>query len=160
MTSTTIRHATEQDTATIYEFIMRLARYEELEHEVVATESELRRTLFCENPYAEVVLISEDETPVGFALYFYNYSTFLGKPGLFLEDLYVEPAFRGRGLGKALLTYLATLAVEKDCGRMEWNVLTWNKPAISFYESLDAKPQEQWQTYRLTTPEIRRLANG
>jgi GNAT superfamily N-acetyltransferase len=97
---------------------------------------------------------------VGFALYFFNYSTFLGKPGLFLEDLFVDPAYRGRGFGKSLLQRLAQLAVERDCGRMEWNVLTWNAPAIGFYESLDAKPQEQWQTYRLTGESIARLASS
>ena len=156
----TIRRATVEDTPTILDFIVRLARYERLEHEVVATESLLRETLFGEQAYAEVLLGFVNDEPVGFALYFFNYSTFLAKPGLFLEDLFVDPAYRGRGFGKSLLQRLAQLAVERNCGRMEWNVLTWNAPAIGFYESLDAKPQEQWQTYRLTGDSIARLASS
>ena len=135
-----IRKATVEDIPTIFECIVRLARYERLEHEVVATEARLKETLFGDRPYAEVLIGLSEDVPVGFALYFFNYSTFLGKPGLFLEDLYVEPEYRGRGFGKSLLQHLGRIALENDCGRMEWNVLTWNAPAIGF-RSLGAKPQ-------------------
>ena len=159
MASFMVRKATIDDLETIFEFIVRLARYERLEHEVVATRQSLVDTLFGARPYAEVILGAVDSEPVGFALYFYNYSTFLGKPGLFLEDLFVVPEHRGNGYGKLLLKTLAGFAKQRNCGRMEWNVLTWNEAAISFYQSLGARAQEQWQTYRLTEASIQQLAS-
>lgn len=145
-----IRPATSADTPLILNFIRGLAAYEKLTHEVSATEEQLRRTLFAEPPTAFCVLAFLDDAPVGFALYFFNYSTFLAKPGLYLEDLFVLPEYRGRGFGKALLLHLAKLANARGCGRMEWTVLDWNKPAIDFYESLGAKRMLEWQICRLT----------
>lgn len=145
-----IRPATAADTPLILEFIRSLADYEKLTHEVSATEEQLRRTLFAEPPTAFCVLGFLEDAPVGFALYFFNYSTFLAKPGLYLEDLFVKPEYRGRGFGKTLLLHLAKLANARDCGRMEWTVLDWNKPAIDFYESLGARRMREWQICRLT----------
>ena len=145
-----IRPATEDDLPTILRFIRALADYERLLHEVVATEDALQRTLFGPRPYAEVILAEEDGAAVGFALFFHNYSTFLAKPGIYLEDLFVLPEHRGKGYGRALLCRLAALAVERDCGRLEWSVLNWNTPAIDFYKSLGAVPMEDWTTFRLT----------
>jgi len=147
-----IRAATPADVTVILGFIRGLADYEKLSHEVEATEEKLRATLFPENgrPAAECVLAFTDETPAGFAIYFTTYSTFLARPGLYLEDLFVNPAYRGQGIGKALLTYLARLANTRGCGRMEWTVLDWNEPAIKFYESLGARRHPQWQICRLT----------
>lgn len=147
--SFTIRFAKEDDVPTILQFITSLAKYEKLEHEVVATEDLLRETLFSDRPQAETLLAFEDETPVGFALFFSNYSTFLGRAGIHLEDLFVLEVFRGRGYGKALLDHMQTIAKERGAGRLEWNVLDWNTPAIEFYESMGAKPVSGWTTYRM-----------
>lgn len=154
----TLRSATSADVPLILDFIKGLAEYEKLAHEVVATEESLHATLFGERPYAEVVIGEHEGEPVGFALFFHNYSTFLGRPGIYLEDLFVRPAWRGRGFGKALLTFLATLAVERGCGRLEWAVLDWNEPAIRFYESLGAQPMDEWTVYRITGEALERLA--
>ena len=154
----TIRPATERDVPTILGFIRALAQYEHLEHEVVATEDMLRKTLFGPRPYAEVVFACLEDKPVGFALFFHNYSTFLGKPGIYLEDLFVHPEARGRGLGKRLLTWLAKTAVERDCGRLEWAVLDWNEPSIRFYKSLGAVHKHEWQIFRLTGDALNSVA--
>lgn len=145
-----IRFATKDDVSTIFQFIRALAKYEHLEHEVVATESLLQETLFGDRPQAETLLAFEGETPVGFALFFSNYSTFLGRAGIHLEDLFVLESFRGRGYGKALLDKMQDIAKERNAGRLEWNVLDWNTPAIEFYESMGAKPVSGWTTYRMT----------
>lgn len=125
---------------------------------MVATEEAIRETLFGERPYAEVIIAEDDGQPVGFALFFHNYSTFLGQPGIYLEDLFVVPEGRGRGYGKALLAELARIAVARNCGRVEWAVLNWNTPAIEFYEALGARPQSEWQVYRVTGEALQRLA--
>ena len=153
-----IRPATERDVPTILGFIRALAHYEHLEHEVVATEDMLKETLFGPRAYAEVVFACLDDRPVGFALFFHNYSTFLGKPGIYLEDLFVHPEARGRGLGKRLLRWLANTAVERDCGRLEWAVLDWNEPSIRFYKSLGAVHKHEWQIFRLTGEALNSLA--
>ena len=145
-----IRFATKDDVSTILQFIRALAKYEHLEHEVVATESLLQETLFGDRPQAETLLAFEGDTPVGFALFFSNYSTFLGRAGIHLEDLFVLESFRGRGYGKALLDKMQDIAKERNAGRLEWNVLDWNTPAIEFYESMGAKPVSGWTTYRMT----------
>jgi hypothetical protein len=147
-----IRPATAVDTALILAFIRGLADYEKLAHEVEATEEKIRATLFPADarPAAECVLAFDGDAPAGFAIYFTNYSTFLAKPGLYLEDLFVAPAHRGRGIGKALLLHLARLANARGCGRMEWSVLDWNQPAIDFYESLGAERKTDWTICRLT----------
>jgi GNAT superfamily N-acetyltransferase len=154
----TIRHATDQDVPTILGFIRSLAEYEHLEHEVIATEESLRQTLFGPRAYAEVVFACVNHQPVGFALFFHNYSTFLGKPGIYLEDLFVRPEARGRGIGKRLLVWLAATAVERDCGRLEWAVLDWNEPSIGFYKSLGAALRSEWQIFRLTGEALTALA--
>ena len=155
-----IRFATEADVPLIFQFIKDLAEYERLAHAVVTNEDVLRRTLFGNPRFAEV-LIAEDETgPVGFALFFHNFSTFLGVPGIYLEDLFVRPETRGKGYGKALLSKLASIAKERGCGRVEWAVLNWNEPAIGFYKSLGARPQDEWQVYRVTGEALDRLADG
>jgi GNAT superfamily N-acetyltransferase len=146
----TIRTATERDAGLLLRFITGLAEYEKLAHEVHATEAQLRETLFGARRYAEVLIGEHEGRPVGFALFFHNYSTFLGRPGIYLEDLFVLPELRGRGFGKALLIHLAALAVERGCGRLEWSVLNWNGPAISFYKKLGAAPMEEWTVFRLT----------
>ncbi|HEX4674038.1 MAG TPA: GNAT family N-acetyltransferase [Steroidobacteraceae bacterium] len=158
-----IRPATEQDVPLIQRFIRDLARYEHLEHEMVATEEGLRKSLFGERRYAEVVFacVRDDPArtePVGFALFFHNYSTFLGKPGIYLEDLFVRPEARGRGIGKRLLAWLAQTAVARDCGRLEWAVLDWNEPSIGFYRSLGAVLKSEWQIFRLTGDPLKALA--
>ncbi len=145
-----IRSATAADVPLILNFIRDLAVYEKLAHEVVATETALHHTLFGSPPAAQVVIAEVNGHPAGFALYFFNYSTFLAKPGLYLEDLFVKPEFRGAGAGKALLLHLAKIANARGCGRMEWSVLDWNEPAIKFYESLGAKRMKEWQICRLT----------
>lgn len=159
--SCTLRTATRQDVPTILACIRALADYEKLTHECVATEKQLTRTLFPADgtaPAAHCVLAHVGETPAGFALYFFNYSTFLARPGLYLEDLFVHPEFRGRGIGKALLLHLAKLANARGCGRMEWTVLDWNQPAIDFYESLGARRMKEWQICRLTGDALARYA--
>lgn len=155
--SFTIRKATENDIPTILHLITQLAIYEKLEHEVVATEETLKQTIFVQN-YAEVIIGEEDGQPVGFALFFHNYSTFLSKPGIYLEDLFVEVEHRGKGYGKKLLAELARIAKERNCGRLEWSVLNWNTPSIEFYKSLGAKPMDEWTVYRMTEKEINDLA--
>ncbi len=160
MPSFSIRPATESDVPLILRFIRDLAEYERLLHVVVATEELLRTTLFGERPYAEVVFACEDGVEVGFAIFFHNYSTFLSQPGIYLEDLFVDPSKRGRGYGKKLLQHLARLAVERNCGRLEWAVLNWNEPSINFYKSLGATVQDEWQVYRLTGERLLALAEG
>lgn len=153
-----IRVATEADVPLILDFIRRLAVYERLADRVVATEEALRRTLFGNPRFAEVLIGEADGEPVGFALFFHNYSTFLARPGVYLEDLFVRDEARGRGYGKALLARLAQIAVERGCGRLEWAVLDWNDPAIGFYKSLGAIPQDDWTTFRLTGDALESLA--
>jgi GNAT superfamily N-acetyltransferase len=155
---TLIRAATPADTPLILAFIRDLAAYEKLSHEVSADEAQLTRTLFADPPVAYSVLVFVDGQPAGFALYFFNYSTFLARPGLYLEDLFVKPEFRGRGAGKALLLHLAKLANARGCGRMEWSVLDWNQPAIEFYERLGARRMREWQICRLTGPALAQYA--
>jgi GNAT superfamily N-acetyltransferase len=155
-----IRPAAEADVPLILRFIRELAEYERLLHEVVATEAKLRETLFGARPAAEVVIAEdEDGEPLGFALFFHNYSTFLAQPGIYLEDLYVRPEARGRGAGRALLAHLARLAKERGCGRLEWWVLDWNESAIRFYGSLGARPMDDWTVFRLTGDDLARLAD-
>lgn len=155
-----IRKATVHDTAVICQFIRDLADYERLSHEVVVDEKRLREHLFGPRPFAEVLLAEDGGEAVGFAFYFYSYSTFLGQPGIYLEDLFVRPTQRGKGHGKGLLRELARLAVEQGCGRVEWAVLNWNEPSIKFYQSLGAKPQKEWTTYRLTGQSLQDLARS
>jgi GNAT superfamily N-acetyltransferase len=145
-----IRQAVESDCATILHFIRELADYEKALSEVVATQDDLQAGLFGPDSTASALMCSVDGTAAGVALYFFNFSTWLGKSGLFLEDLYVSPDYRGSGAGKALLKHLAGLAVDKKCGRFEWNVLDWNEPAIKFYEAFGAQPQHEWIGYRLS----------
>jgi GNAT superfamily N-acetyltransferase len=154
-----IRIATADDVPVILELIRGLAEYEKLAHEVVATEADLRRTLFGNRTVAEVLIAEVDDAPAGFALFFHNYSTFLGRPGIYLEDLFVRPAARGRGLGRALMIALAKLAVERGCGRFEWAVLDWNVDAIRFYRSLGAVGLDAWRVQRVTGDALVRLAN-
>jgi GNAT superfamily N-acetyltransferase len=155
-----IRAATRDDVPLILGFIRDLADYERLPHEVVATEAALAATLFGEHPAAEVLVAAIDGHPVGFALFFHSYSTFLARRGLYLEDLYVRPAARGRGVGRALLGELARIAVARDCGRLEWSVLDWNEPAIAFYEQLGAAPMSDWTVFRVTGDRLVGLARG
>lgn len=152
-----IRPAAEADVEQILEFIRELARYEHLEHEVVATAANLRKSLFGAHRYAEVVLACAADQPVGFALYFHNFSTFLGQPGIYLEDLYVQPHMRGQGVGRQLLRHLARVAIERGCGRLEWAVLEWNAPSIAFYRRLGARPMQDWRTFRLTGEALQAL---
>lgn len=156
--SAIIRAAERTDVAAIAELIRGLARYERLEGEVSMTEARLEATLFGPRPYAETLIAESDGKPVGFALFFHNYSTFLAKPGIYLEDLYVLEAQRGEGIGKKLLARLAAIAVERDCGRLEWAVLDWNKDAIGFYERLGARPNSDWTVYRLAGDALTSLA--
>jgi len=152
----TLRFADEKDTPLILEFIKELAQYENLLDQVVATEEGLRESLF--NKRAAEVIIGEYEgVPVGFALFFHNYSTFLGQAGLYLEDLYVKPEMRGKGFGKIILSFLAKLALERNCGRLEWWVLDWNEPSIQFYKKLGAVPMDEWTVYRVTGETLKQL---
>jgi GNAT superfamily N-acetyltransferase len=153
-----IKPATIDDVPLILSFIQDLAEYEKLAHEVVATEETLRATLFGAKPYAEVVIGYLDQKPVSFALFFHNYSTFLGKPGVYLEDLFVKPVARGKGIGQKMLGYLARLAKERNCGRLEWWVLDWNESAIGFYKRLGAKPMDEWTVFRVTGQALDDLA--
>jgi len=146
------------DVPAILAFIRDLARFEKLEHEVAATEEALRESLFGARKYAEVVFIEEEGERVGFALFFHNYSTFLGKPGLYLEDLYVRPEKRGRGYGRMLLGHLARLALARGCGRLEWWVLDWNQAALDFYRAIGAKPMSDWTVQRLAGEALQALA--
>lgn len=142
----------------ILQFIRDLAIYEKLERKVIATEETVRRTLFGNPRFAEVVFAEVDGKEVGFALFFHNYSTFLGQPGIYLEDLFVKPESRGHGIGKALLAHLAKLARERGCGRVEWAVLDWNTPSITFYKSIGAVPLSDWIVFRLSGEALERLA--
>ena len=153
-----IRPATVADIPIILQLVRDLATYERAPNEVTATEDQLVEVLFGEKPTAEVVLAFEDRSPVGFAVFFHNFSTWLGRPGLYLEDLFVKPEVRGKGYGRALLVYLAKIARDRGCGRMEWAVLDWNEPAIEFYRKLGAKPMEEWTVFRLTRDGIAKLA--
>lgn len=154
----TIRAATSADVLIIIELIKELADYEKLSHEAVATPELLRQNLFGEQPKAEVIIAEINNQPVGFALFFTNFSTFLGKPGIHLEDLYIKPEFRGMRAGKTILTYLARLAKDRDCGRVEWSVLDWNTPAIEFYKKLGASPMDEWTVFRVTGEALDKLA--
>ena len=154
----TLRLATADDTALILEFIEGLAEYEKLAHEVVADEDRLRETLFGDRPAAEVVLAEIDGEPAGFALFFHNFSTFLARRGLYLEDLYVKPEVRGHGIGRRLLSRLAEIALERGCGRFEWSVLDWNEPANRVYETLGAKALDGWTVFRVTGDALASLA--
>ena len=160
MSNIHIRPATPADAALILYFVRELAIYERAEHEVVTDEDGIRESIFGPQSTVSALICLLDDKPVGFAVYFFNYSTWLGRRGLFLEDLYVSPEFRGLGAGKALLHHLAREAVAKGCGRFEWNVLDWNTPAIEFYESLGARPQSEWTGYRLTGDALIRFANS
>ena len=155
-----IRPATIDDAALLMRFVHELARYEKAEHEVLATEADLRRDLFGPDSRVEALICEHEGEPIGHAIFFMNYSTWLGKYGIFLEELYITPAKRGIGAGKALLQHVAGIAVDRGCGRFEWNVLDWNTPAIEFYESLGAKPQSEWIGYRMTDPALTALARG
>ena len=154
----TIRPATIEDAGLILRFIRELADYEKLLHEVIADEATLKQSLFGETPHAKVLIGEYNGVAVSFALYFHNFSTFLGRPGIYLEDLYVQPTMRGKGLGKILLGYLASLAIELNCGRLEWWVLDWNKPAIDFYQSLGAQPMDEWTVNRVAGQALGKLA--
>lgn len=156
----TIRAAIEADLALILRFVRGLAEYERLLDECVATEAQLREHLFGPRPYAEVLIAEQAGEPVGFALYFFNYSTFLAQPGLYLEDIFVLPERRRLGAGRALLRRLAQTAVAHGCGRLEWSVLDWNEPAINFYRGLGARLMDEWTTCRLDSQALRRLAEG
>jgi GNAT superfamily N-acetyltransferase len=155
-----IRSAVAADVPVIAQLIRELADYERAPNEAIATEEGLREVLFGEEPAAHVLLAFETGEAVGFAVYFFNFSTWLGRPGLYLEDLFVRPSVRGKGYGRALLQRLAQIARERGCGRMEWAVLDWNEPAIGFYKTLGAKPMEEWTVYRLTSDGIAKLANS
>ena len=159
MTDTlTIRPAQEHEVPLVLAFVRELAEYERLSHEVIATEADMREALFGTRPYAEVVFACVDGQPVGFALFCYNFSTFLAKPGIHLEDLFVRPAARGRGIGHKLLSWLARETLKRGCGRLEWAVLDWNEPSIRFYESLGARAMKEWFTYRLSGEALERVA--
>jgi GNAT superfamily N-acetyltransferase len=153
-----ISPAAAADVPLILSLINELAEYERLRHESVATEASICKALFGPTPRAEALIARFDADTAGFALFFHNFSTFLGKPGLYLEDLYVRPAYRGRAIGKSLLSHLAALAVERDCGRFQWQVLDWNKPSRDFYERLGAQADPAWVNYRMTGDALRRLA--
>jgi GNAT superfamily N-acetyltransferase len=154
---TLLRYAEEKDAGLILEFIRSLAEYEHLLDQVEAAEEGLRKHIFHENK-AEVIIAEYDGVPAGYALYFSNFSTFLGRPGIYIEDLFVKPELRGKGLGKALFTCIAALAVERNCGRLEWACLNWNEPSIAFYKSLDGRPLTEWTTFRITGENIKNLA--
>jgi GNAT superfamily N-acetyltransferase len=156
----TIRAATESDVPLVLELIRALATYERAPDEVTATPEILKETLFGKKPSAEVLLLFENDVAAGFALFFHNFSTWIGRPGLYLEDLFVRPEHRGKGYGRALLIHLAKIARDRGCGRMEWAVLNWNEPAIQFYRKLGAKPMNEWTVFRLTRDEIASLADA
>jgi len=158
--SLTIRSAGPGDGAQVLQFIRELAEYERLAHDVVATEEAIERTLLGSSPAAEVLIAEWEGQAAGFALFFSTYSTFLARAGIWLEDLFVMPEFRDRGIGRALLSHLATLAIDRDCGRLEWAVLDWNEPAIGFYRRLGAEAQDQWTTWRLTGERLNDLATS
>jgi len=153
-----IERATERDVSVVLHMIKELAEYERMSDQVVATESGLREALFGGQRSAEVLLAYADDQPAGFALFFHNFSTFLGRRGLYLEDLFVKPERRGAGIGKRLLVELARISVERNCGRFEWSVLDWNEPAIGFYKKLGAAPMDEWTIFRVTGDALTRLA--
>ena len=155
-----IRAATRDDVPVILQLIRDLATYERAPNEAIATEEQLVDVLFGERPAAEVSLVFDGDQPAGFAVYFHNFSTWLGRPGLYLEDLFVKPELRGKGYGRALLVHLAKIARDRGCGRMEWAVLNWNEPAIKFYQALGAAPLNDWTVFRLTGKEINKLAES
>ncbi|GHV62365.1 N-acetyltransferase [Spirochaetia bacterium] len=154
---THLRFAAAEDAPLIVEFVRELAEYERLLDQAQATAEDFRKNVF-EEKKAEVVICEYDGKPAGFALFFYNFSTFLGRPGLYIEDLFVKPDFRGKGLGKLLLAFVARLARERNCGRLEWSCLDWNEPSIAFYKSQGARPMSEWTTYRVTGQELAALA--
>jgi len=154
MTELVIRRAVIDDAALILKFVKELAIYEKAEHEVLATEEYIRSSLFSPQSTTHALICEKRLHPVGFAVYFFNYSTWLGKHGLYLEDLFITPSERGSGVGKILFKHLAQIAVQQGCGRFEWSVLDWNEPAINFYESVGAKPLKEWVMYRLTGQEL------
>lgn len=156
----TITPATAADAPTLFQLVQALADYEKLAHEVTGTAADLEGFLFGDRPYGEAILARWDEAPVGFALFFHNFSTFLMRPGIYLEDLFVLPDYRGRGIGKALLSHLAHLAVERGCGRLEWQVLDWNQPAIGFYQRMGADIKAEWQLCRVSGEALLHLGQG
>ncbi len=158
LTNYEIRPAAREDVPVIYSFVCELAEYEKLSHAVVAAESDMDEALFGENPVAECIVMEYEGRSVGFALFFRSFSTFVGRPGIYLEDLYVQPEMRGKGMGRAMLTHLAKLAVERGCGRLEWSVLNWNESAIGFYKSLGAVPMDEWTVFRMTGESLERFA--
>ena len=160
MSTFELRSATRQDLPVVLTLVRALAAFEKLSHEVVATEADYAESLFGARPAAEVVLAFEGNQPVGLAIFFENFSTFLGKRGIYLEDIFVTPEARGRGCGRALLSHIGRIATARDCGRIEWAVLDWNDPAIEFYRKLGAVPMEEWTVFRLTGDGIRQLAEG
>lgn len=155
-----IKPATEADLSAILTFIRKLADYERLSQEVVATEELLRKTLFGERRTAEVAIGYLENNPIGFVLFFHNYSTFLGRPGLYIEDLFVDEVYRRRGFGRRLLLHVARLAKERGCGRLEWSVLDWNEPAINFYKKLGAVPMSEWTVFRITGKSLDELSSA
>ncbi len=153
-----IKFATEDDVALILSLIKGIAEYEKLLHEVVATEEVLRNSLFGKQKFAEVLIAYYKGEPAGFALFFHNFSTFIGRPGIYLEDLFVKPELRGKGIGEILLSYLGKLAIERKCGRIEWSVLDWNEPAIKFYKNLGARAMDEWTVFRVAGESMQKLA--
>ena len=158
--SLTIRKAIKTDAPLILRFIKALARYEKAEDQVIATKTSIENSLFGKNSSTQALICQQNQTAIGFAVYFFNYSTWQAKHGLYLEDLYISPEHRGAGAGKALLKHLAKIAVDNDCGRFEWNVLDWNQPAIDFYQSLGAKPKSEWVGYQLAVEALTQLAEN
>ena len=154
-----LRSPTEDEVHLVVGFIHELAEYEKLSHECLISEETLRDSLFGSRPYAETLLAFLDDKPIGFCLFFHNYSTFLGKPGLYLEDLYIQPEYRNRGYGKLILARLAAIAIERGCGRFEWAVLDWNEPSIAFYRKIGAVPMNEWTVQRLTGDALQALAD-
>ncbi len=154
----TIHAAEKADVPALFQLVKDLAEYERLAHAVTGTETQLAECLFGARPYAEAVIAQLDNEPVGFALFFHNFSTFLTQPGLYLEDLFVKPTVRGKGVGEALITYLATIAVERNCGRFEWAVLDWNEPAIQFYRKMGAVSMDDWRVQRVTGETLNAMA--
>ena len=159
MSNFEMRFAEPSDVPLVLQFVKELAEYEKLTHEVVATEETLLESLFGGRRGAEVILGYYDGQPVSFAVFFQNFSTFLGRSGIYLEDLYVKPEIRGKGIGRAMLSYLAKIAKERHCGRLEWSVLDWNEPAISFYKKLGAVSMDEWTVFRVTAQALTHLAN-
>ena len=155
----TLRFATKNDIPLILEFIKKLAEYEKLSHEVVANAEILQKSLFGKRQFAEVIIAEYETIPAGFALFFHNFSTFLGRPGIYIEDLYVIPEMRGKGIGKIILSLLARIAIERDCGRLEWWVLNWNKHAINFYIKHGAQPMDDWTVFRITGQSLVELSD-